>query len=337
MNLPTDPRQSPDHPGDHATAKPRAPRPWAIWAALITVYVVWGSTYLGIRFAIESLPPFTMGGVRFVFAGAALYAWRRARGDVAPSVREWRSAAIVGLLLLAGGSGSVVWAEQRIASGVAALLVAMVPLWMVLIDMVRPGGHRPGWRAGLGVLTGFAGVALLIRPTQAAGSAGSVDLVGAAAVMLGSLLWSIGSLYNRTAQLPASPLLATSMEMLAGGAGLLLLGTLTGEWARLDVGGISARSLLALAYLVAVGAWVGYSAYTWLLRVAPTPLVSTYAYVNPLIAIVLGHVLAGEPFTARVLLAAAVIVGSVALITAVQPGSRGTKATCPKFVPTEES
>jgi drug/metabolite transporter (DMT)-like permease len=311
----------------------------AIWAALIAVYIIWGSTYLAIRFAVESLPPFSMAGVRFVLAGAALYAWRRARGDTAPSRREWRAAAIIGVLLLVGGNGGVVWAERRVASGVVALLAATVPLWMVLIDMVRPGGRRPGWGAVVGVTLGFFGVAVLIRPTSSSsvGRAGDVDLVGAAVVMLGMFLWSIGSLYGRSAPLPPSPLLATGMEMLAGGAGLLLLGGLAGEWDRLNPAAFSARSLWAWAYLIVCGSWVGFTAYTWLLRVAPTPLVSTYAYVNPLVAILLGHLLAGELLAARVLTAAAVIVGSVALITAIRPGSRKSEATRPQFAPSEEN
>jgi drug/metabolite transporter (DMT)-like permease len=311
----------------------------AIWAALIAVYIVWGSTYLAIRFAVESLPPFSMAGVRFVLAGAALYAWRRARGDVAPSRREWRAAATVGVLLLVGGNGGVVWAEQRVASGVVALLATTVPLWMVLIDTVRPGGRRPEWRAVVGVAMGFAGVVVLIQPTsfRSVSQARDVDLVGAAVVMSGMFLWSNGSLYGRSAPLPSSPLLATGMEMLAGGAGLLLLGGLAGEWGRVNPAAFSARSLWAWAYLIVCGSWVGFTAYTWLLRVAPTPLVSTYAYVNPLVAILLGHLLAGESLTARVLIAAAVIVGSVAWITAIRPGSGESKAARPQFAPAEES
>jgi len=334
MKVPNNPDRSPDpQPATH---------PWSIWAALISVYVIWGSTYLAIRFAVESLPPFTMSGVRFVFAGAVLYAWRRARGDAAPSGRQWRSAAIVGLFLLAGGNGGVVWAEQRVVSSVAALLIGTVPLWMVLIDALRPQGPgRPGWKAGLGVLTGFAGVALLIGPSWSGDGVGHVDRIGALAVVLGALLWSIGSLYSRNAELPSSPLLATSMEMITGGAGLLLLGVVGGEWARLDVDAFSPRSLLAFGYLVVFGSWVAFTAYTWLLRAAPTPLVSTYAYVNPLVAIVLGHVLAGEPLTARTLLAAAIIVGSVALITAVRPGEReaqpGGECSPRKLAPAEQA
>ena len=307
-----------------------------IWAALITIYLVWGSTYLAIRFAVETLPPFTMAATRFLFAGATMYAWRRVRGDATPSGREWRSAAIVGLLLLAGGNGAVVWAEQRIVSSVAALLVATVPLLMALMDALRPGGRRIDWRVGLSVLAGFAGVVVLIGPAQGSGTVGRVDLIGAAAVIVGMLFWSSGSLYGREAPVPSSPLMATSVEMLAGGAGLLVMGALTGEWGRLDLGLVSTRSLLALAYLIVMGAWVAFSAYTWLLRVAPTSMVSTYAYVNPLVAILLGHVLAAEPLNARILVAAAVIVGSVALITATQGASRTSKTARSELVSAEE-
>ena len=265
-----------------------------------------------------------------------MYAWRRARGDAIPSGREWRSAAIVGLLLLAGGNGAVVWAEQRIVSGVAALLVATVPLWMALMDVLRPGGRRIDWRVGAGVLAGFAGVVVLIGPAQSSGTAGRVDLIGAVTVIVGMLFWSSGSLYGREAPLPSSPLMATSVEMLAGGAGLLVMGALTGEWGRLDLGPVSTRSLLAVAYLIVMGSWVAFTAYTWLLRVAPTSLVSTYAYVNPLVAILLGHVVAAEPLSARILVAAAVIVGSVALITATQGRSHTSKTARAELVPAEE-
>jgi drug/metabolite transporter (DMT)-like permease len=296
--------------------EPRRPRSAAIWAGMLAIYVIWGSTYLAIRYAVESLPPFLMAGARFLLAGAVMYAWRRASGDAAPSGREWRSAAVVGILLLVGGNGGVSWAAQRVASSISSLLVSTLPLWMVLIDALRPGGRRPGWQATVGVLTGFAGAVVLIRPTHAPGDVGNVDLLGAAAVILAALLWSIGSLYSRTAPLPASPLLATGAEMLTGGAALFCLGTLSGQWGQLDWTSISARSLWGVAYLIVFGSLVAFTAYTWLLRVAPTPLVSTYAYVNPLVAILLGHFLAGEVLTARILVAAAVIVGSVALITA---------------------
>ncbi|HJW89982.1 MAG TPA: EamA family transporter [Anaerolineales bacterium] len=313
---------------ERSTASSAATSPAAIWAGLLAVYVVWGSTYLAIRFAVETMPPFLMAGVRFTLAGAVLYAWRRLSGDPRPTRVEWRSAAIVGGLLLLGGNGSVVWAEQRVASGIAALLVGSAPLWMVLMDALRPNGRRPsGWTL-LGVLVGFLGIVLLVGPAQITGLAGEVDSLGGAVLTLAAVLWAAGSLYNRGAQLPNSPLLGTGMEMLAGGIGLMLLGTLTGEWTRLDLGGIAPRSLLGMGYLIVFGSWVGFAAYTWLLRVAPTMLVSTYAYVNPLVAIFIGNWLAQETLTPRVLLATAIIVSSVALITLTQPA--GKKRSIPE-------
>ncbi len=292
---------------------------YRIWVALIAVYLAWGSTYLAIRFAVETMPPFLMAASRFLVAGAILYLWRRSQGDHPATKREWLSAAIVGLLLLVGGNGSVVWAEQRVVSGVAALIVGSAPLWMVILDALRPNGRWPSGWALLGVAFGFIGIVILIGPIQIIGLHGDIDPIGAGVLLLAAFLWATGSLYNRDARLPASPLLGTSMEMLVGGAGLLVLGTLTGEWSRLYLPGISLRSLLGFAYLIVFGALVGFVAYTWLLRVAPTTLVSTYAYVNPLIAIFMGSLLAAEPLTPRVLIAAVTIVGSVALITLTQP------------------
>jgi len=283
----------------------------------MAVYLAWGTTYLAIRFAVETLPRFLMAGTRFLIAGALLYAYRRlAAGDPPPRRVEWRSALVVGSLLLAGGNGLVSWAEQRVASGVAALLVGSAPLWMVLIDALLPAGRarRPGWGAFAGVGLGLLGIALLVGPQQLAGNGLQVDPLGAGALLLAGFSWAVGSIAGREARLPASPLLATSMEMLAGSLSLLLIGALLGEWGRLELAAVSARSLLGLGYLVVFGSLVGFAAYTWLLRAAPTPLVATYAYVNPLVAILLGSLLAGEALSPRLLLAAGVILCSVALI-----------------------
>jgi drug/metabolite transporter (DMT)-like permease len=286
-----------------------------IWLAMLSVYIVWGSTYLAIAFAVQTMPPFLMAAVRFLVAGGILYIFRRwISKDEAPRRFEWRSAAVVGLFLLLGGNGGVVWAEQRVPSGIAALLVGAAPLFMVLIDAFRQGGIRPTWQTTLGVLVGFGGIALLIGPDQWGSSGQTIDLPGMLALILAAFLWAVGSLYSRGACLPASPLLGTSMEMLAGGAGLLALGSLTGEWARLDPNAISTTSLWGLGYLIFFGSLVGFVSYTWLLRNAPTPLVSTYAYVNPLIAILLGNLLASEPITLPVVASALIILSSVALI-----------------------
>jgi len=314
----------------HSGIKPQAPSSLAIWAAMISVYIVWGSTYLAIRFAVQTMPPFLMAAARFLTAGAVLYSFRRARGDALPKVLEWRSAAIVGLLLLVGGNGGVVWAEQRIASGMAALFVATAPLWMILIDALRPGGKRPRWQSVVGVLIGFVGIALLIGPGQISGGADRVDPIGAGVLILAAFLWSLGSLYSRNARLPSSPLLGTGMEMLVGGLGLMVMGTVTGEWGRLNLAAISSQSLWGLAYLVVFGSWVGFGAYTWLLRVAPTSFVSTYAYVNPVVAVVMGYLLAAEPITPRTLMATAIIVGSVALTTAANQNGKARGLNAPQ-------
>jgi drug/metabolite transporter (DMT)-like permease len=281
-----------------------------IIAALAAVYIIWGSTYLAIRFAVETLPPFLMAGVRFVVAGSVLYGWRRAKGFPRPSPGQWRSATIVGALMLLGGNGGVVWAEQWIESGTAALIVATVPLWMVLLDWLGPGGRAPRKMIWAGIIVGLAGVAILFG----APDDGEMYTAGWVVLILASISWAVGSLYSRSARLPA-PLLATGMQMLAGGALLLVAGVLTGELGGLDPSTFSTRSVLSLLYLIVFGALVGYSAYVWLLRVTTPAVASTYAYVNPVVAVFLGWVLAGEALTPRIMLASAVIVGSVALIT----------------------
>ncbi len=289
--------------------------PLTVWSALAVVYLVWGSTYLAIRFAVETTPPFLMAAARFIVSGGCLLVWRRAAGDARPTALEWRNAAIIGFFLLVGGNGGVVWAAQFIPSSLSALLVATVPLWMVLIDTLRPGGERPGFKSALGILIGFCGAALLIG--WSAGNAGAMNLAGAAAVVLASIFWAIGSLYGRNAPLPASPLLATGMEMLSGGIAQIFIALALGEWSSFDPALVSQRSALALVYLTVIGS-CAFVAYAWLLRVAPTPLVATYAYVNPLVAVLLGYFLAGEPMSARTLLAAGLVIGSVALVSGSQ-------------------
>lgn len=283
-------------------------------AAFAAVYVIWGSTYLAIRFAIETLPPLSMAGVRFLLAGALMYAFLRLRGEAAPERRQWRPAAIVGGLLLLGGNGGVVLAERTVPSGVVALLVAMVPIWMVLVDWLRRGGVRPTTRTTVGLVVGFGGMVLLVGPGALAGG-DPVDPFGALLVVLGSMSWAVGSIYARGAALPKSPFLATAMEMLCGGALLLVVGVARGELVSTDVAAFSTTSLLSFAYLVVFGSLVGFTAYIWLLGVTTPARVSTYAYVNPLVAVFLGWALAGEPVSPRILLAAAVIIAAVAVIT----------------------
>ena len=291
-------------------------------AAFAAVYVIWGSTYLAILFAIETMPPFAMAGVRFAIAGGLLYGWARLNGSPPPGGRHWRSALIVGGALLLGGNGAVTWAEQFVPSGITSLLVATVPVWMVLLEWARRDSPRPGGIVAIGLLLGLAGMALLVGP-GAFGGAQRVSLVGAMVLTGGSISWAAGSIYQRHAVLPAgSPLLATGMQMLAGGALLLVAATVTGEWGDVDPSGISLRSALALLYLIVFGALIGFSAYLWLLRVSTPAKVSTYAYVNPVVAVFLGWAFAGERLEPRTILAAAVIVAAVALITAGRAGRR---------------
>jgi drug/metabolite transporter (DMT)-like permease len=294
-----------------AASEYRASLP-AIWSALIVVYLIWGSTYLAIRYAVETTPPFLMAAVRFLISGGFLYTLRRCKGDPRPEAVEWRSAAIIGIFLLVGGNGGVAWAEQFVTSSLAALLVATVPLWMVLIDTFRPAGERPGLAAVVGILIGFVGVVLLIG--SAAGGADAANLPGAAALLFASLSWATGSIYGKSARLPASQLLGTGMQMLAGGVALMLLAIVRGEWSGFEMAAVSPRSALALAYLTVIGS-SAFVAYVWLLRVAPTPLVATYAYVNPLVAVLLGYFLAQESMTVHTLLAAGLIIGSVVLVS----------------------
>ncbi|HEX6966749.1 MAG TPA: drug/metabolite exporter YedA [Gemmatimonadaceae bacterium] len=303
------------------------PRTIAVVAAFAAVYLIWGSTYLAIRFAIETIPPFAMAGIRHLLAGIVLYAWMRSRSAERPTIAQWRSAAIVGALLLVGGNGAVVWAEQRVATGPASLIVAMVPLWMVVLDWARPRGVRPGAWVLAGIALGLAGITLLVGPGTFAGGE-PIDHIGASVLVLGSLSWAMGSLYSRRATLPSTPLLGTAMELLAGGVILILIATLTGEWRAMASGVVSIKSVSALLYLVVFGSLVGFTCYIWLLRVSTPARVSTYAYVNPVVAVVLGWAFAGEPLTARTALAAATIIGAVALITVGQragPGARGPR------------
>ena len=280
--------------------------------AFAAIYVLWGSTYLAIRFAVETLPPFLMAGTRHLTAGLLLYTWNRLRGEPRPTARDWRLAAVIGALLLLGGNGLVSWAEQRVPSGLAALIVASVPLWMTVLEAGRRR-QAPGGAVVAGLALGLVSLGWLVLPSRFGGN-GHVDALGAGALVLASLSWAIGSLYSRTVRFTASTFLAVAMEMIAGGLILWGAGLLTGEGGRLHVWAVSARSLGALAYLVVFGSLAGFSAYMWLLKVTTPARVSTYAYVNPMVAVFLGWALAGESVTLRTALSALGVVGAVAMI-----------------------
>ena len=288
--------------------------------AFAAVYVLWGSTYLAIRFAIDTVPPFLMAGIRHGVAGVLIVAWARWRRAAWPSRTEWRNAAVVGTLLLLGGNGGVSWAEQRVPSGLTALLVAAVPLWAVTIDWVRPGGVRPGRATILGLVTGFIGVAILVNPR--AGDAARVDPVGALVLIVAAISWAAGSIFSRRAKSASSPLMATGANMLAGSAALLVTGLLAGDMTRFDPSAVSMRSALALGYLIVFGSIAGFTAYIWLLRNTSPAKATTYAYVNPVVAILLGWALGNEPVTPRILAAATVIIAGVAMI-AWLPAAKG--------------
>jgi drug/metabolite transporter (DMT)-like permease len=282
-----------------------------IWAALAAVYVIWGSTYLGIDLAVRTMPPFLMASVRFLVAGSLLYVWAIRRGDRSdrPTARHWLSAFLIAVPMLAIGNAAVGWAEQTLDTGSASLIIASVPLWLALLDRVFYG-QRLARVAVIGLVVGFAGVGLLVAPGGAAGSGGRAGIV----LVFSALAWAVGSLYSRQAQLPRRPLVAAAMQMLAGGLVLAVVAAVSGELGQVHPGAISLESWLGLAYLVVAGSLLGFTAYMWLLRAAPTSLVGTYAYVNPVVAVLLGTVILGEPFTWRTLVGGGIIVASVALI-----------------------
>lgn len=285
-----------------------------IWIALIALYIVWGSTYLAIRFAVETIPPFLQAAMRFLISGLILLIWRRTAGDPWPTRRQWISVAIVGAALLLGGNGLVSFAEQHIPSGIAALIVGTTPLWLTIIEAIRPRGARPSWQSIVGLLIGFGGIFLLVGPTEFGNSQTRFNSLALIAIIVAPFLWSLGSIYSKTADTPKSTLMSTGAEMLTGSLMLFIVSGVIGEWHGFELSKVSASSWLGLGYLIAIGSLIGFVAYGWLLQNAPVSLVATYAYVNPLVAILLGSWLAQETLNARIVIAALIIVSSVVLI-----------------------
>jgi drug/metabolite transporter (DMT)-like permease len=290
----------------------RASRAAVFWS-FAAIYLLWGSTYLGIRVMVTSFPPLLAGGSRFVVAGAILYGWGRWRGDPAPPARLWLPATSLGALFFLLGNGGVSWAETRVPSGLTALLAATSPLFTAFFESARDGWRRPGLPVVAGIIAGLGGVALLIAPGDFIGG-GHADLAGAAAITLAALAWAAGSVRSHARPLRTSPTIGTAMKMLTGGALLLLGGVLTGESARLTAGAFSLKVFAAWLYLVVFGSLIGFTAFTYLLRVTTPQKVSTSAFVNPVVAVVLGWLILGEPITPRTLVAAAIIIGAVVLI-----------------------
>ena len=280
--------------------------------ALAALYLIWGSTYLAIRVAVETIPPFAMGSIRFLVAGAVLYlATARGRpGEARPGRREWRDAAIIGGFLLLGGNGLVMLGETTVASGIAALLIATLPLWVAILGRLF-FNLRLARSALAGIALGFAGVGALVWPT---GGGAAVDPTGVVILLGSPVLWAIGSLYSSRAHLPERPLVGVAMQMLCAGVMFGVVAIATGELSGLRPAAVTSASVIAVAYLVVAGSLVGFTAYAWLLRVAPLPLVATYAYVNPIVAVALGALILGEPVTPRTVLAGLVIIVAVAII-----------------------
>ena len=289
-----------------------------IWIALLALYIVWGSTYLAIRFAVESIPPFFHAGLRFLIAGLILLAWRKAAGDPLPTRKQWGSLFVVGTLLLLGGNGLVSWAEQTIPSGIAALIVGAVPMFLVIAEAIRPGGVKPTPRVIIGLLIGFFGIYLLVGPSEFSGGM-HLNPLGVIALLAAASLWATGSIYSKHADLPKSALMMTGGEMLMGSISLFLVSLLTGELKGFNFAQVTTNSWLGLAYLITVGSMIGFVSYAWLLQNAPISLVATYAYINPLVAVFLGFLFASEDLSLRILAASIIIIGSVVFINS---GSR---------------
>jgi drug/metabolite transporter (DMT)-like permease len=311
--------------------------PIAIWAGLLTLYFVWGSTYIGIRVSVETIPPFLMAATRFLIAGTILLAWEttaatRLRNDKTvplderprlPSRRELRDSAIVGGALLFGGMGMVAVGEKTVPAGIAAILIALLPVWVAVLGRIFFGERLPTTVIA-GIAIGLVGVVILVAPFGTAGGL-AFDPFGILVLLLSPLCWGAGSLFSsHKAILPRRPLTATGLQMVCGGA-LLLLGSIVfGELATFNIAAVSPRSWLGLAYLTTIGSLVGFTTYVWLLRVAPLPKIATYAYVNPVVAFVLAGILLGETIEPRTVLAGAVIVFAVALIVTARSRATGS-------------
>ena len=305
-----------------------ADRPGApIWLGLLILYVVWGSTYLGIAVAVDTIPPFLMAGVRFLIAGLVLLAWSVVRGgpDLKfPSPREWRDSSIVGAMLLGGGMGMVAFGEQTVPSGITALIIALMPVWVAILSRLFLKERLP--RVAIaGIVLGFVGVAILIGPS-AVGGTGALEPLALAAILFSPISWSSGSLFaSHRASLPSHPLVATGAQMLTGGLVLLAMSLVSGELVGFRIEGVSTDSLIATLYLTVIGSLLAFTAYGWLLRVAPLPLIATYAYVNPVVAVILGAIVLSEPIEPRTLIAGAVIVVGVAVIVSARGRMAGPR------------
>jgi len=292
-----------------------------VLAAIAAVYLLWGSTYLAMRVGIETIPPLMLAGLRHFTVGVLFYPLLRWKTGVRPTATHWKTTAVTGVLLLFVGNGGVCWSEQIVPSGITALLVSMVSLWLVIVDWLRPGGHRPVPKVLLGLFLGFGGVALLVGPAHLGGSE-RVDLRGVAVLVVACFAWACGSLYSKHGGMPGSPLLGVAMQGLVGGTVLLFAGLLSGEFHQFHLAAVSGRSWVALAYLVVFGSGIGFTSYLYILKKSTAARVATYALVNPVVALFLGWLFAGETISLRTVIAAVIILTAVILvITAPHPAS----------------
>jgi drug/metabolite transporter (DMT)-like permease len=284
-------------------------------AAFAAIYLIWGSTYIAIRYAVETFPPLLMMGVRHLTAGAVLYGWSRWRGVPSPTLREWMHPALIGTLLFVGGHGSLAWAEQRVPSGIAALLVATLPMWVVVLARLKGTERKLSGRAWAGLVLGFIGVGVLFGP-DAWRHNQELNLLSSGAVLFGTFIWAAGTIYMRSVKMPDSAVISSGMQMFAGGMSLVIAATLTGEASRFHFAAVTGRSWLALAYLIVFGSIIAFTAYSWLHTVASPSRVSTYAYVNPVVAVLIGWALASEPIGVFTVLAMVIILAGVGLVNA---------------------
>lgn len=312
-------RKTSEHPTKQG--RPDGVPGWKAAAALGAIYLIWGTPFLGRRIALESFPPLLMSGTRFTSAGLLMIALAFFRGAGWPRILHWKQTLWVGALLLLGGNGSVVLAQQSVPSGLASLFIGMVPIWIVLVDWAWKGGPRPTGKVVAGLLLGFLGILLLADPRTLA-SFDEIRTAHALLLLAAPVLWAAGSIYAREADLPESHIMTIGMQMFCGGLLLLAAGTGIGEWSRLDWNRVSARSVYALVYLIVVASMIGFNLYIWLLKKMPASRVATYAYVNPVVALFLGWKYAGEPVGFRVLFSAGIILSAVALVIAFSPRIR---------------
>jgi len=311
----TDNQQIKTSAAGNRVSRPAKESTWTAFLVLnfAAVYFLWGGTFFAMKLGVESFPPLILAGMRHFSVGLALYPILRWRTGIRPTMVHWKTAAISGVLLLCVGNGGVCWAEQTVPSGVAALLVATVTLWMVIIDWARPGGHKPSGRILFGIVAGFAGMVILVGPARL-GLSGRVDPVGAGVLIVASLAWASGSLYSKHGELPSSPMLGVAMQGLCGGAALWVLALLNGEWAKFHPLAAPMRAWLAVGYLFIFGSCVGFTAYLYILKKSTAARVGTYAFVNPIVALGIGWLLGGETLSPRTVLAGAVILTAVVLV-----------------------